>query len=84
MGDREGEDEEDLMREAREGEGRAIATKRHKGSGVEGAVVREQVCEGAVRAQVSKGDVVRACGSEGSVVNAQVIEVPWNRTQEVL
>lgn len=43
VADVEEEDEEDTLRGAREGAGRVVAAKGHKGPGAEGAVVRAQI-----------------------------------------
>lgn len=74
LGDVEEDDEGDILRKTRKGAGRGAATERHEGPGVEGAVIRAQVFEVAVRAHVSKSDVVRADCSEGAAVSVQVGE----------
>ena len=74
FGDGEGECVEDILRVARKGAGCVVAIKGHKGPGVGSAVVRAQVYEAAVKARVSKDELVLAHDSKGSVVSAQVSE----------
>lgn len=74
LGDLEEEDDEDILRESREGAARAAATKRYIGPWAEDVVVRAQGCKCVNKARFSGGGVVRAHGSEGALVGAQVSE----------